>query len=763
MRPWCAAQVPIKRALVLSLVFVSCAAFSAPLEPVGIAISGGVSLGTWEAGFMYLTLEAQKAHHKSELRVVTGASAGSANAFISAISSCLPPNPHPLEDPGWEVWGGIGFDQLFDRAKATNEALFVNTPLEESIERVRALWMKGLPEACDVVVGVSVTRVKPRKIFIQEGLSVSRSMETFVVRVEGRGMGKVPHLSNYVDPLGLVPAPLLPFLEDDAPEAAQKNFSQLSSVVLASGAFPLAFEPRRLDYCLSKPGRAGKPGDTRCVVPDFSELFVDGGVFDNNPLRLAWTLADRRLLREPDGRFVWASPKTPAEATLQPAVRYLYLDPTTAVLPPEPLLLEASPESGFLSRVLSMSGSMVESAQGRELGQLVNERADLSERLQLAMSNLPKACEHLYAFLGFMEQDFRRFDFYVGMYDALVALKARGEWKDVGVDLDAMSKHDDAARHGWAPFLCLLSMAEPGFERYRSECEGPELENFRILLQVSLDRLHERCRPHGEVKGLEATRASFLCERANQGLEAAQVPELKQLPTEQRQRLENEPEFEFFMRLLGAYQFEFKDLKLTRERSREGKLAVRQRLDEVVDEWAGAQSSFSTRFLAKTAGRLSLHTIEFSPPLFASYLSIGTTIEGGVNIVPFFWRPRWLQITAALSVGSLETLATEPVPRVSMTLSGGPEIHLAPISSSLVQPRLSVRGGVQFNVFDRFGTIPCVGGDSRSCTQAVLELVGVVTLLERVRLQGVFQTFPGLYGRTPGFFYLQFGIGFQFL
>lgn len=747
----------------LALVLASAvAAAEGSVEPVGIAISGGVSLGTWEAGFMYLTLEAHKATGRSQLRVVTGASAGSANAFISGVSSCLPPNPDPMQDPGWKVWGPIGFAQLFDPHSANDEALFVGKPFEDSIERVRLVWNAGLPERCDVVVGVSVTRVTPRQIRIGEGLTVPRALEKFVVRIQGRGMGRPPRLTNYVDPLGLIPTPLLPFIDDESPEATEKNFSQLRSLVLASGAFPLAFKPRPIEYCLSKPGRDGKPGDTRCLVPDFKDLFVDGGVFDNNPLRLAWTLADRRLERSDDGRFIWASPRTSAGATLQPAVRYLYLDPDTEVFPPEPPIIDAPPEAGFLSRVLSMSGDMVESAQARELGQLVNERADLTSRLQLPMNNLPKASEHLWAFIGFFEQDFRRFDFYLGMYDAMVALKDSPGWKDSPLDFEVLRGGDAGARKSWAPFLCMISMTEPGFERFRAECDGAELENFRILLQVSLDRLHERCRPLAH-ETREATKAHFRCEQANAGKAAAQVPGVKTLTAEERQRLEHEPEFELFMRLLGAYGFEFKDLGLTRAQSRGGKLAIRERLDEVVDEWAGAQGSFTTRFLAKTAGRLSLHTIEFSPPLFSGYVSLGSGVEGGVSVVPLFWKPRWLQATAALSVGALETLATEPRPRVSFTLSAGPELHLAPVSSSVVQPRFAVRGGVQLSVFDLFGTVPCVGGDARSCTQPVLELVGVVSLVERLRLHFTWQTFPLLYGRTQGFFALQFGIGFQFL
>lgn len=712
---------------------------------------------------MYLTLEAQKARGRTALRVISGASAGSANAFISAISSCLPPNPHPLEDPGWKVWGPIGFDQLFDRARASEAALFVGTPMEESIERVRKIWNQGLPEPCDVVVGVSVTRVTPRQVKIREGLTVPRSHETFVVRLQGRGPGKAPRLTNYVDPLGLMPAPLLPFIDDESAAATEKNFSQLRALVMASGAFPLAFPPRTIDYCLSKPGRAGQPGDCTCVVPDFSELFLDGGVFDNNPLRLAWNIADRRLLRTSEGAFVWADPRTNTTATQQPAVHYLDLDPDTVVYPAEPVDPDAAKDTGFLSRVLSMSGQMVESAQARELGQLVNERADLSERLHLAMSNLPKASEHLWAFLGFFEQDFRLFDFYVGMYDALVELRSTPGWKDTDVDFEAMRATDEASRRGWAPFMCLWAMTEPGHEQSLAQCEGPALENFRVLLQVSLDRLHSRCRPSQSDPNPSATRPHFRCEQAVLGHDAARVPGVKVLPEPERLQREGETSFDHFMRLLGAYGFEFKDLGLSRAQAGEGTLVIRQRLDEVVDEWAGAQPSFDTRFMAKTTGRLTLNNIEYSPPLFSVHFAVGTVLQAGLSIVPFFWKPRWLQLTGEVAVAQLERLATERKPRVSMTVSGGPEFHLNPLSTSVVQPRLALRGGVQLSAFDLFGTVPCEGGDARDCTQGVLEASAVVTLLERLYLHFTWQTFPSLYGRTPSFFHLQLGIGFQFL
>jgi hypothetical protein len=228
---------------------------------------------------------------------------------------------------------------------------------------------------------------------------VPRALATFVVRIQGRGMGKAPRLTNYVDPLGLIPTPLLPFIDDESPEATEKNFSQLRSLVLASGAFP----PRSSRGPSVLPRSRAATGSQRLLRGASFPGPVDSGVFDNNRCA-AWTLADRRQADRPTA--LWADPRTPASATLQPAVRYLYLDPDTEVFPPEPPssprgasspFVDAPPEAGFLSRVLSMSGDLVQSAQARELGQLVNERADLTSRLQLPMNNLPKASEHLWA------------------------------------------------------------------------------------------------------------------------------------------------------------------------------------------------------------------------------------------------------------------------------------------------------------------------------------------------------------------------------
>jgi hypothetical protein len=477
-------------------------------------------------------------------------------------------------------------------------------------------------------------------------------------------------------------------------------------------------------------------------------------------------VAEQRLRLTSDGRAVWSEPLGTAEGLPYPGVRHLYLDPDSTVYPAEADSKPdtSAPDTGFLARLSSLGGGIVESARARELLQLAAEKPDVSQRMHLMMANFPKASEHLSAFAGFFEQDFRVFDFYLGMYDAFAELKSTSAWRGATVDFAGIMAIDEEARRGWAPFMCLLSMAEPGFERYRSLCALPELENFRIQLQVSLDRLYDACRPTEQSVVFAAGRYHHHCTQARQGLESPHVPGVKMLEPRVRRRADGEPSFDYAMRLLGEYGFFFKDLGLTKSQSRKGKLAVRRELDDVVEEWASAQPSFTDRTLAKTAARAALNGIEFSPPSYSGYLVLGTLIEAGASVVPFGWEAKWLQATGALTINYFFSLFTDPKPRVAFNLVVGPNFQLSFLSNAVVQPRVALRGGVQLSVLDGFGSTACadVTTDARSCTQGLLDAVVAVTLVERLRFELVWQTYPSLYGKAGSFFNLQFGFGFQF-
>jgi len=60
----------------------------------------------------------------------------------------------------------------------------------------------------------------------------------------------------------------------------------------------MAFAPQVLDYCLTDPN---DPETWECTSPTRHEPFIDGGVFDNNPLRLAARLANFGLRVDDNG------------------------------------------------------------------------------------------------------------------------------------------------------------------------------------------------------------------------------------------------------------------------------------------------------------------------------------------------------------------------------------------------------------------------------------------------------------------------------
>lgn len=90
-------------------------------EPVDVAavISGGVSLGAYQAGGTWADLEALRARgDAARLAVVTGASAGNINAFLAAIYWCDAESPAGRVDrslfanPFFDVWVNIGWEKL---------------------------------------------------------------------------------------------------------------------------------------------------------------------------------------------------------------------------------------------------------------------------------------------------------------------------------------------------------------------------------------------------------------------------------------------------------------------------------------------------------------------------------------------------------------------------------------------------------------------------------------------------------------------------
>jgi predicted acylesterase/phospholipase RssA len=425
-----------------------------------VVSQGGVSLGSWQAGYLYLVTEVMKSRAatlgldptRSVFTTATGASAGAVNALAYGVEGCRRAFRSPEETLGFKIWvdllalfGTPGQPGLFDE-QDNPLAIFHDGPIERSLELARgelinvgrerkekagreaAQHASAQAAACSFNLGFVVTHMKPRRVPVH-------------VRVEERGAGQVakevqmtvPRLSERfmlevgVDESG---QPFANNLEAQSeadlaypsalPDAAfvarlgrsgVPTISDLLNGVRASGAFPLAFSPVWLDY------------QTWDVEPSgyrsHRSRFVDGGTLDNTPIGLAATINRRRpfVSKNPWFADLFSDPNT-----------YLFVNPGVTDWNTAPMAdVDATSESetmlsvfgGFAIDLLT-TGFDAQLMNTAEALPFVREDGPASAlpRLTVPRRNMPIAGEHLVHFLAFAERDFREFDFVVGMADA---------------------------------------------------------------------------------------------------------------------------------------------------------------------------------------------------------------------------------------------------------------------------------------------------------------------------------------------------------
>ncbi|HKP58057.1 MAG TPA: hypothetical protein VJV78_15100 [Polyangiales bacterium] len=733
----------------------------APNDPrvLSITVSGGVSLGAFEAGVLYFLSEAIKRSEGAvDLRIATGASAGSANALISLLDSCSARVDDPTQSLGFQTWIPVGLQQLFKPDEVTPTSVLSREPLREAMQRVATKWRAGLRADCDVVLGVSVTRKVPESSVLGgnnrgPAVQVPRSGEKFVVRIQGRGAGRVPLLSNYVDPHAPLPQPFLPLsaAEDDAAQA--HNFEQLLDLLYASAAFPFAFAPHAILHCETDPRADMTAQSLICEHPERS-LFIDGGVFDNSPLRLNYRVVQRGLRRGADGRVVWLPPGTEDRAK-PPAVRYSYIDPATGDFPALDVEEKAAEEGDALDLGAHLAQSFVESARRRELLALLEDTdaANALGDIGMTQNQLPTISSQLGAFFGFFERDFRELDFYIGMYDGMVSVQrfletsapsqAVKDLLSAAFPVLQQPLRNDLPR-GLLPFACLVSQVERGYAGLAPACDGPELRNFRILLQVTLDRLHAACKrtPADKIP----PQASGLCFDAARGKPRVLVRGVPPLPVESCSRTDEELDFAYSLRLFSEYQFAFRDLGLAREDAHYGLVKIRRRLLEIATSLADAQPNPVSQALIVTAGRIGVNQILYEPPRNLVYLTAGTAVEIGATLMPFKWNESWVRANLALQIGHWETIVTPDHLALNFSPMIGPEFQLLFMSSQALQWMIGGRVGYQFSVTDGAGFSDCTEessfGDGRNCSQLLVQGYLASGLLERLRAQLVLEVYP---------------------
>ena len=378
----------IKLSLLFSLLTFSLHAEREKLY-FSAVISGGVSLGAYEAGYNWAIIKMLSKIRESgkiiepELASVAGASAGSINALLTTMYWCqkdsVPLNNHVSDNLFYETWVNLGIEDLSIHGEdpKNKSTLFTRRGLEKKGEKIiahmnRPIYRKG----CEVPLGVSVTKVTP---IVEEISGVKIKNQHFSIPLTVKEKNGKLIIENKKMPPSTDFYISIPDIKRDK--------TKIMDVLFASAAFPGAFQQVKLDY-IYKGKRA-------------SHYFIDGGAYDNVPLQLAIEL----------------NPK---------ASYFLFMDPSNMRKEPKVSYKEVKeePPVGFITTNAIPLLSSLEIYQSMMLYQAINKYFRNSPERSLILSSRyhPITGKYLEHFAAFLDKNFRIYDYYVGVYDAIYHL-----------------------------------------------------------------------------------------------------------------------------------------------------------------------------------------------------------------------------------------------------------------------------------------------------------------------------------------------------
>ncbi|HZH77330.1 MAG TPA: patatin-like phospholipase family protein [Archangium sp.] len=464
-----------------------------------LVVSGGVSLGSYQAGFLYYytlflhdrarVLRAIPSEHRTSLQalglelpedppsgftIVTGASAGSVNALLSAYTGCREPERTPSKSLFFQTWNTLALESLLRPGSVGVDHAFSSEPITQAMERLKNLDPEGWRN-CRFSLGATTTRLQSREIDLAqaanlhpltgEPLRLARYTEKFLLTAQGE-RGKAPAFCTFPGCDG-EPPPGAFYPRLVQPEGGSIPLDNVFNMVAASGAFPTAFEPRVVPH---------RYFDTRAGqwVEDSTTRFADGGIFNNNPLDLALRMSQ------------WE------KASLRGSHRFLYFDPNAVDWKWSPEKQRPWKGPGLLSTFENLLTGFADTAMRAQLMDTLEAEPDIRERIDVPVRHAPLAGEYLLAMSAFLDEDFRTFDFHRGMVDA---------WRFVAKESDTRVLFDVLARATpEAPpttvavdsplFECFLAFEhsqgdEPAELPACSRLQGADSRNILTLMAVS--------------------------------------------------------------------------------------------------------------------------------------------------------------------------------------------------------------------------------------------------------------------------------------
>ena len=742
-------SVPGSRAVALvAIALVAPAASRAEGPALSLTVSGGVSLGAYQAGFLYYVLAAAQRNpgRTPPLKIATGASAGSVNSLLSLRYACGDLPEDPLASLFARTWLPVGYRELFRPKEVHALGVFSREALRSTASQVGEEIEAGLAAGCDLLLGIAVTRVTPRQRPLAKGrTTIPRTVEKFALRIEGLGPGRRPRITNFLEPDTSDEQPALP----EGPDGTV-SFEDVRDLLLASAAFPVAFAPKAVRHCnVVTLGRA----PPFCPAGEATSAdFIDGGVFDNDPLLLAARLASVGLEAGAAQTAPAACPGN--ERPLPPGVDFAFVS-ADAKSYPDPAGEPASKEpESLISLLLGEVGTFVETARAKELDTLLTEYPSVGEGLAYPQRHLPAASEPMAAFFGFFERDFREFDFALGMYEGRRYLVRyaipRIEARSPGRALDLPGEGGRGASRPWRELACLRAVAD-GAGDPADRCAGEDLAQFRALLQTSLDRLWNDCRtaPPREVATYRA------CDPVLGGKPEPRVPGVARAA---RPRDDAESSTAYVVRLLSHYGFDWRDMGYGRASARDAMVGLHRDLARAGRALAQAQPSLASRTGVGAAADVGVDLFYYLPPSNAVWALFGRGLElgGGASVVD----TAWLRLGGAVKLQSLYAALSSDSSPVSILPLAGVEFVPASLGSPIFQASFLARGGYLFRLGGGDSCSGEAGATIGGCSRPEVEGGGAVALAQLLRVQLVFEWYPPARG-APGLWAIVPSMGIQ--
>jgi Patatin-like phospholipase len=457
-----------------------------------IVLSGGVSLGSYEAGVTWITLRGMKKlllENGGPDPVITGASAGAINALIAAVEWCSADPDRATDNLFFTTWIGVGIDTLlpanatkFVDAPPTRDGLFQRAALQPAEQDIVGAMKKRKFRRCDVPLGIVVSKQQAQTLTIgMDRSSVTAPVQRFAVTLRASSAAGQPLTTQQdsVDVQALNRTALLGVtLRLAAPRQVIRD-DDLTALLEAASAFPVAFGPRSLGYYCDP----NTTEECRDAASDqlFHAPFFDGGLYDNIPLGLGAVLAGNAA----------------------PTVRYVDPDLRRHAVPARPdAKTRPVPEDWGLAGAnhwFELAGTFIDVARKSELQSV--RRSGVTATLRSATRFAPVVGDLLLNMGAFLARDFRVFDYAAGVYDGLYSLR-EADCPGAGVvqaECIAVRVAEDVQD------LALGAAADDADINYVLQ------ELFRGEMKIALADSFDRVMAHPHIKGWLDVHASGRC------------------------------------------------------------------------------------------------------------------------------------------------------------------------------------------------------------------------------------------------------------